>query len=212
LNNENAKREKKREEITNAAFRLFMQKGYASTKIVDIANAVNIGKGTVYEYFKSKEDILLDVIINNVNVEFEYLPKKIAEYDSFDDKLRAYIEFELAFSEKFGKYATEVKQLVVEPVDIKLSKDIQKAIFDLIKLEHSVVFDIVEYGMGGHKIRAMNKMLATHFIVGISSTYAAVKCGLPCSLGLPIPPEFVNDIDNYTIDSIIDIIKNGIGA
>ena len=66
MNNETAKREKKREEIANTAFLLFMQKGYTNTKIVDIAGAMNIGKGTVYEYFKSKEDILLDGLLSIV--------------------------------------------------------------------------------------------------------------------------------------------------
>ena len=63
MNSEAAKREKKRAEIMEAAFRLFLQKGYANTKIIEIANSAMIGKGTVDEYFKSKDQILLDIIV-----------------------------------------------------------------------------------------------------------------------------------------------------
>ena len=211
MSSESVKKEKKKEEIANAAFRLFMKNGYSSTKIADIADETNIGKGTVYEYFKSKDDILLYVILNNITREFSDLPELIAQHDSFYDKLKVYIDFEVAFSNKFGRYATEVKQLVVEPMDVKLSKEIRNAICDLIQFEYKIVFDIIEYGIGGNRIRNMNKMLATHFIVGLSSIYAALKCGVATDLGIPIPEEFWHEIENYTVDDIIDLIKNGIG-
>jgi len=51
-------REEKRREIVEAALVLFAQKGVTRTTIQEIADAAGIGKGTVYEYFKSKDDIL----------------------------------------------------------------------------------------------------------------------------------------------------------
>ena len=75
MSSESVKKEKKKEEIANAAFRLFMKNGYSNTKIADIADETNIGKGTVYEYFKSKDDILLYVILNNITREFSDLPE-----------------------------------------------------------------------------------------------------------------------------------------
>lgn len=48
----------KREEILNAALKVFSQKGFKNTKIIDIAEAANIGKGTVYEYFRNKDEML----------------------------------------------------------------------------------------------------------------------------------------------------------
>lgn len=55
--------------ILEAAERLFCQKGYPNTKIQDIARAAEVAVGTVYFYFKSKEDLLLhlmDAIALNV--------------------------------------------------------------------------------------------------------------------------------------------------
>ncbi|MBN1352761.1 TetR/AcrR family transcriptional regulator [candidate division KSB1 bacterium] len=47
----------KKLEIIKHAMRVFAQKGYAKTKMADVALAAKIGKGTIYEYFKSKDEI-----------------------------------------------------------------------------------------------------------------------------------------------------------
>ena len=43
------------------AIKLFAEKGFENTTIQEIADSAGIGKGTVYEYFKTKEDILKEV-------------------------------------------------------------------------------------------------------------------------------------------------------
>ncbi|MBW7850297.1 MAG: TetR/AcrR family transcriptional regulator [Rhodospirillales bacterium] len=50
--------EKRREQIVDAAVRLFAERGYFQTTIEDVANAVPISKGLVYRYFKDKNDLL----------------------------------------------------------------------------------------------------------------------------------------------------------
>ena len=47
----------KKQDIIKAAMKVFAQKGFANTKMADVAEMANIGKGTIYEYFKSKEEI-----------------------------------------------------------------------------------------------------------------------------------------------------------
>lgn len=59
----NAKRVAKAKEISNAALRLFAQKGYESTSIEEIAAEAGIGKSTVYEYFKTKEALYVETIM-----------------------------------------------------------------------------------------------------------------------------------------------------
>jgi AcrR family transcriptional regulator len=51
----------KRDNIINAAIQVFSQKGYAAARIIDVARSAGIGKGTVYEYFSSKEDLFFCV-------------------------------------------------------------------------------------------------------------------------------------------------------
>jgi AcrR family transcriptional regulator len=50
--------EVRREEIMNAAQKLFLKRGVAPTTIEEITLAADVAKGTFYLYFKSKEDVL----------------------------------------------------------------------------------------------------------------------------------------------------------
>ncbi|MGL4742483.1 MAG: TetR/AcrR family transcriptional regulator [Sarcina sp.] len=52
----------KKAEITNAAVYLFSNNGFSSTSVQDIASYCNISKATIYKLFKSKEDILVEII------------------------------------------------------------------------------------------------------------------------------------------------------
>ena len=54
-------KKKKREEIMQAAVAVFARTGYHRAKIKDIADEAGVGKGTVYEYFRSKEDLFLEM-------------------------------------------------------------------------------------------------------------------------------------------------------
>jgi len=52
----------KKEQITDTAIRLFATQGYQDTKISDITDALGIGKGTFYLYFKDKRELFLECI------------------------------------------------------------------------------------------------------------------------------------------------------
>lgn len=52
---------KKKDIIINAAIQVFAEKGYSKAKISDIAKLANVADGTVYDYFSSKEDLLLSI-------------------------------------------------------------------------------------------------------------------------------------------------------
>ena len=51
----------KKVRIVEAAAKIFAQKGYAGAAVADIAVQAEIGKGTMYEYFDSKEDLFFAV-------------------------------------------------------------------------------------------------------------------------------------------------------
>src|ERR1700749_2999509 len=48
-----------RERLFGAAVRLFAEQGFAETTVEDITNAADVGKGTFFNYFPSKEHILI---------------------------------------------------------------------------------------------------------------------------------------------------------
>lgn len=57
---EDKKRERKKK-ILDAALNEFSEKGYSATSVDDIINRANISKGLIYTYFKSKEEIFLQL-------------------------------------------------------------------------------------------------------------------------------------------------------
>jgi AcrR family transcriptional regulator len=67
----------KRDNIIGAAIRAFAQKGYTATRIIDVARMAGIGKGTVYEYFSSKEDLFF-CVFQTVMQESEAQMKAVA--------------------------------------------------------------------------------------------------------------------------------------
>ena len=57
-----------------------------SIKVSDIAKAANIGKGTIYDYFDSKEEAISKAIIYNINNEIKDGLERIKSKQSFKDK------------------------------------------------------------------------------------------------------------------------------
>ncbi|MEW5723675.1 MAG: TetR/AcrR family transcriptional regulator [Thermodesulfobacteriota bacterium] len=53
------RKEQKKELILHAAAQVFSQKGYAGALMADVAAKAGLGKGTLYEYFDSKEDLFV---------------------------------------------------------------------------------------------------------------------------------------------------------
>ena len=60
-------REETRKKILQDAMLFFARNGFAGTKISDLADYIGIGQGTLYIYFKSKEDLFKEIftICNN---------------------------------------------------------------------------------------------------------------------------------------------------
>jgi AcrR family transcriptional regulator len=56
-------KEQRKKEIACVALDLFAENGFEATSISRVAQAAGIGKGTIYEYFRSKEELILQVIM-----------------------------------------------------------------------------------------------------------------------------------------------------
>jgi TetR/AcrR family fatty acid metabolism transcriptional regulator len=56
------KKKGRHEEIIKAAGKIFSSKGFHRARVEEIAKEAGIGKGTVYEYFKSKRHLFVEVI------------------------------------------------------------------------------------------------------------------------------------------------------
>ncbi len=70
------RREKKkkiaREKILKAALDIFEHKGFEKASISEIAEQADLGVGTVYNYFKSKDEIFIETFTSQMDVETSY--------------------------------------------------------------------------------------------------------------------------------------------
>jgi AcrR family transcriptional regulator len=64
-----------REKIVQAAITTFSKYGYDKTRMDDIAKSAKLGKGTLYLYFKSKEELFYDISENSIKELKEQLSK-----------------------------------------------------------------------------------------------------------------------------------------
>ena len=55
-------KDKRKEEIMSAALKVFARRGFANTKIGDIASMAGVSHGLVYHYFNSKEEIFSELL------------------------------------------------------------------------------------------------------------------------------------------------------
>ena len=78
----------KREAILRAATRVFAHNGYFNSKVADIASAAGVADGTVYLYFKSKEEILHSIFDRSVDNAVTEARKQIEEISDPSEKLR----------------------------------------------------------------------------------------------------------------------------
>jgi AcrR family transcriptional regulator len=75
---------KRREEILDVAARVFAEKGYDNTRITEIADALDIADGTLYNYFASKHDILV-AIVSKATSDIEPMLQEMGELKTRDD-------------------------------------------------------------------------------------------------------------------------------
>lgn len=68
--------------ILSAAIKLFVAKGYKETSIADIMNEADLGIGTFYNYFGSKEEILKELLMNIVAQLKSYMEQSAEENKS----------------------------------------------------------------------------------------------------------------------------------
>lgn len=79
--------EQRSAQICEAAVALFAERGYVDTKIEDISNAIGVGKGLIYRYFRDKQDVLFHAISA---VQAEYFSDRfVGQRDAGEDPIAA---------------------------------------------------------------------------------------------------------------------------
>jgi len=115
--------EERRRELIDTAERLFMKKGYEHTAISDIVKELNIAQGTVYYYFRSKEEILEAVVGKSITV-LEQNVIQIIQDDGIDEatRLNAAINGILEFVSQRSDFIDFLHQDINAVMHAKLEK------------------------------------------------------------------------------------------
>jgi AcrR family transcriptional regulator len=93
-----------KDKIYEAAVKIFAKDGFEKTTVDDIAAKSKLAKGTIYYYFKSKDEVFLEMIDNGISKFNEELGKKMKGSKSPKDKMEKLLDVQLDFYEKYKDF------------------------------------------------------------------------------------------------------------
>ncbi len=163
-------KEAKKNEIVNAAMRVFAQKGFANTKMSDIARAAKIGKGTIYEYFNNKNDIFEQGFLSLMESWETNIAKKIYKITDPEEKLKAIFYSFLDFFE--GEQGEIIDVMLDFWAEAIRQKD--ERLRQIINLEEiyqdlrKIVMAVLEEGIRIGKFKPMNTFMVASLLIGMT--------------------------------------------
>jgi AcrR family transcriptional regulator len=97
-------KEEFRKKVIVTAGEIFSHYGFKKTTMDEIARALKMGKSSIYYYFKSKEEIFEEVVLNEANILRNELTTAIKSVESPIDKMRNYVFVRMKTFEKLSNY------------------------------------------------------------------------------------------------------------
>ncbi|WP_374335351.1 TetR/AcrR family transcriptional regulator [Leeia sp.] len=151
-------------EIMDAALAVFIEKGYAGTKMEDIARQAGVTKGTPYLYFQNKEELFREIIKSAIQPRL--------------DEVQSYIDASADHSlqQQLQNIADHWRQTVLETPRSGILKLMMAeagnfpdvaAYYDthVIQRFHQQLIHLLETGMARDEIRRLDPVYAAHIII-----------------------------------------------
>lgn len=131
--------------ILNSAYQVFTEKGYHNAKVSEIAQSAGVGKGTIYEYYESKEALLRGVIKSGMLYYLEKIHKSITGSQDFWQKLNSILNAHANFLNERNAF----KKVIGDHFAI-INKEFHDWVMEqrneYLKLIESVVNEGIEHG------------------------------------------------------------------
>jgi TetR/AcrR family fatty acid metabolism transcriptional regulator len=165
----------KRDRILRAAITVFSRKGFFNSKVSEIARASGVADGTIYLYFKNKDDLLISLFEEKMGEVVSDIRERIAASENALGKLKTYIDNHMSLPVREAEL-TEVLQ-----VELRQSSKFLKDYTPVKFLEYlDVLSGILEEGKRSGEFRAdLNVSVARRVIFGamdeLSRTYILSK-------------------------------------
>lgn len=90
----------KRRRIIDAAVNVFSERGFFNSRVNDVAEAAGVAGGTIYLYFKNKDDLLISVFEDRMDTILDLLRTELAAEETTAARLRRFIEMHLELVER----------------------------------------------------------------------------------------------------------------
>lgn len=166
-----SKRKLKESQIIDAAEHVFNTLGYYNAKMEDIASAANMSKGSVYFYFKSKENLFMAITYRAFHhvIELFYhtidLHQSKIGLDIVTEILRAFINFSedhFLYSEAMLNYIAFVRSTSSGENDDKLTQGMKESIYyrkiqDIQHIPMSIIIEEIRKGIQDESIKSRKK-------------------------------------------------------
>src|SRR5512134_154744 len=152
----------KREKILRAAIRIFSQKGYFNSKISEIARLAGVADGTIYLYFKNKDDLLISLFEEKMGEVVTDIRARVADGSGALSRLQIFIRNHMDLLTR------EAGLIEVIQVELRQSNKFMKEYLPVKFLEYlDVISGILEDGMREGTFRPdLNATLARRAIFG----------------------------------------------
>ena len=161
----------RRAAILDSARRIFSRKGFAAALVDDIAEEAGIAKGTVYLYFRSKDEIYVAALVQDVEALCALTTERVQAAPDLRSKLRAFaaarLEYVEANQEFFRIYISEFGSQLTR------NKPFSKQFLDTYRQQHRLLQSAIETGIRKREIRRVPADLAASAIYDL--TRAVIK-------------------------------------
>ncbi len=191
----------KRKKIIESASILFSQKNYHEVMMEDVAKLASLAKGTVYNYFESKEHLYFSIMLNRMEHLINSLREKIQAEIYTVEALRSFVIHLYMFMMKYQNFF-----LMYRKESFNTNSEICS---DLIKLEdelNNMLNEIIIKGKKEKLFREIGENFAVQIILGC--VYSAVKCGIEKNYSESDMIEEREKLFEFVLHGIFDGFKN----
>ncbi|TCT25053.1 TetR family transcriptional regulator [Melghiribacillus thermohalophilus] len=132
----------KYKQIIDAAVEVIAENGYHASQVSKIAKKAGVADGTIYLYFKNKEDILVSVFREKMGEFIEKIREEITKKESAEDKLYSLIEIH------FKQLSLNHQLAIVTQLELRQSnKDLRMKINNSLKGYLAIIDQILKEGI-----------------------------------------------------------------
>lgn len=153
----------KKQFIIQSAIEVFSRNGFQNSSISEIAQKANVAEGTIYQYFKNKEDLFFSIPIEKTKEFSRGLDLQLQGIDGALNKIRKFIWYYLYFFKMNPEYS---RTLMLE---MRVSKNFVKTTtYKSFKNFTNKILEIIREGQGEGTIRKdVNSYLVRQLLLGI---------------------------------------------